>query len=302
MLKFRIFCLTDPDENRIYWYSESKMNERSTIQREVQISGIGIHSGKNVHLRLRPFTEGKIVFRRTDLGNLGLTLDWRKIEAENNSSLVSKECKIQTLEHFLAVLYILGIDSLLVEMDGEEIPIMDGSASPLFNTLLEAGLKALPQKKKSIKILKSFTLEEKEASVSFLPDSEFRITYGIEFDHPLIRRQEASYVVNSNTFRDEIAPARTFGFLKDVPALRTQGLALGGSLENVLVLDEEGIINGPLRFPDEFVRHKILDFIGDLSLTGHPLLGHFKAHKAGHSLHLRAVHFLLENPDLWSFD
>lgn len=278
------------------------MNERGTIQKEVQISGVGIHSGKNVTLRMRPYSEGKIVFRRTDLDNLELTLDWRKIEARNNTSLVSEECRIQTLEHFLAVLYILGIDSLLVDMDGEEIPIMDGSATPLFAALLEAGLKALPQKKKSIKILKSFSLEEEAASVSFLPDSEFRISYGIEFDHPLIKRQQASYAIDSDTFQNEIVPARTFGFLKDVPALRAQGLALGGSLENALVLDEKGIINGPLRFPDEFVRHKILDFIGDLSLTGHPLLGHFKAFKAGHSLHLRAVHALLNNPDFWVFE
>jgi len=277
------------------------MREKCTIQREVRLSGIGIHTGQHVNLRLRPSSEGKIVFRRTDLGNLELALDWRKIEAKNNSSLVSKGCRILTLEHLLGVLFVLGIDSLIVDMDGEEIPIMDGSASPLVKTLLEAGLKILSQKKKSIKILKPFTFQEKEASVSFSPDREFRITYCIEFDHPLIKRQEASFSIDSDKFNKEIAPARTFGFLKDVPSLRDQGLALGGSLENALVLDEKGVINGPLRFPDEFVRHKILDFIGDLSLTEHPLLGHFQAYKAGHNLHVKAVHFLLENKDFWSY-
>ncbi len=277
------------------------MREMRTIQREVRLSGIGIHSGKYVNLRLRPSLEGKIVFCRTDLGNLELVLDWRKIEAKNKTSLVSNGYKVITLEHLLAVLFVLGIDSLIVDMDGEEIPIVDGSASPLVETLLRAGLKILPEQKKSIKILKPFALKENEASVSFSPDTEFRITYRIEFDHPLIKRQEASFCIDLDRFKKEIAPARTFGFLKDVPTLRDQGLALGGSFENALVLDEKGVINGPLRFPDEFVRHKILDFIGDLSLIGHPLLGHFKAHKAGHSVHVKAVQYLLKSKDFWCY-
>lgn len=284
---------------KIGYTDELKMKEIRTIQKEVHFSGIGVHSGKDVNLRLMPSSSGKIVFRRTDLENLELTLDWRRIEARNNTSLVAERCRIQTLEHLLAVLYVLGVDSLIVEMDGEEIPIMDGSASPILEYILEAGFKALPQKKRYIKILKSFSLKEKEASVSFLPDSVFKITYCIEFDHPLINRQEKSFLFDPENFKNEIAPARTFGFLKDVPALRAEGLALGGSLENALVLDEKDVINGPLRFPDEFVRHKILDFIGDLSLTGSPLIGHFKAHKAGHNLHLKAVHFLLKNQEFW---
>lgn len=277
------------------------MKNKYTTQKEVHISGIGIHSGKHVDLRLRPSSLGKIVFRRTDLGNLEFPLDWRKIEAKNNISLVYKGYKIQTLEHLLAVLYILGINSLIIEVEGDEIPIMDGSASPLVQSILKAGVDVLPQKKKSIKILKPFTIQEKEAYVSFFPDRECRMTYFIEFDHPAIKRQERSFLIDLENFIKEIAPARTFGFLKDVPDLRAQGLTLGGSLENAVVLDEKAVINGPLRFPDEFVRHKILDFIGDLSLTGHPLIGHFKAHKAGHNLHLKAVHFLLKSPEFWSY-
>lgn len=277
------------------------MKEKRTTQKEVHISGVGIHSGEYVDLRLSPSSLGKIVFRRTDLGNLELPLDWKKIEAKNNASLVAKGGKIQTLEHLLAVLYILGIDSLIVEINGGEIPIMDGSASPFVSSIFKAGIAVLPQRKKTIKILKPMTVQEKEAYVSFSPDTAFRISYFIEFDHPAIRSQELSFLIDSESFMKEIAPARTFGFLKDVPSLRAQGLALGGSFENAVVLDEREVINGPLRFPDEFVRHKILDFIGDLSLTGHPLIGHFKAHKAGHSLHLKAIHLLFKSQEFWTY-
>ena len=278
-----------------------RMIEKSTIQKEIQLSGIGIHSGKKVDLLLRPSSSGEIIFRRTDLNNLELRLDPKIIETRSSTCLASKGCKIQTLEHFLAVLFMFGIDSLIVEINGDEIPIMDGSASPFVQAILEAGIKLLSEKKKNIKILKPFIIKEKDAAVSFYPDSEFKITYSIEYDHPSIQKQEMSMSVNLKKFVTEIAPARTFGFLKDVPALRDQGLALGGSLENAVVLDENGVISGSLRYPDEFVRHKILDLIGDLSLLGSPLIGHFEAHKAGHMLHLKAIHFILENPEFWTY-
>ena len=273
--------------------------KKCTVAQEIEISGIGIHSGKHVNLRLVPSDSGQIVFRRTDLGNLEIPLDWRKIEAKNSSSLVFSEGKIQTLEHLLAVLYMLGINSLLIEIDGGEIPILDGSALPFVERIQQAGTEILPQKKKSIIIKKHSLIKDGEVYVAFWPEKELKITYYIQFDHPAISSQELSLVVDKQTFIKEIAPARTFGFLKNVPELRAQGLALGGSLENAVVLDEKGVINGPLRFPDEFVRHKIVDFIGDLSLIGYPLCGHFQAHKAGHSLHLKAVKFLLDNPEFW---
>jgi UDP-3-O-[3-hydroxymyristoyl] N-acetylglucosamine deacetylase len=277
------------------------MKEKSTIQKEIHFSGVGVHSGKKVDLLLRPSSSGEITFRRTDLDNLELALDPKKIETKSSTYLVSEECKIQTLEHLLAVLYMLGIDSLIIEINGDEIPIMDGSASPFVQAILSAGIMSLPERKKSIKIIKSSFLEEKDAAFSFSPDSGFKITYSIEYDHPAIQRQELSLSLNLENFIKEVAPARTFGFLKDVPALRAQGLAAGGSLDNAVVLDEKSVISGPLRYPDEFVRHKILDLIGDLSLMGSPLTGHFKAHKAGHSLHLKAIHFLLDNPEFWTY-
>jgi UDP-3-O-[3-hydroxymyristoyl] N-acetylglucosamine deacetylase len=276
------------------------MISKNTIQKEIHLSGVGIHSGKNVDLFLKPSRSGEITFRRTDLDNLELALDPRKIETKSSTYLVSEKCKIQTLEHLLAVLYMSGIDSLIIEINGDEIPIMDGSASPFVQAILNAGVMSLPESKKSIKITKPFSLDEKDAAFSFSPDSDFKITYFIEYDHPAIQKQELSLSLNLENFMKEIAPARTFGFLKDVPALRAQGLAAGGSLDNAVVLDEKSVINGPLRYPDEFVRHKILDLIGDLSLMGSPLIGHFKAQRAGHSLHLKAVHFLLDNPEFWT--
>jgi len=277
------------------------MISKNTIQKEIHLSGVGIHSGKNVDLLLKPSSSGEITFRRTDLDNLELALDPKKIETKNSTYLVSEECKIQTLEHLLAVLYMFGIDSMIIEINGDEIPAMDGSASPFAQAILNAGVMSLPDRKKSIKITKPFSLDEKDAAFSFSPDSDFKITYSIEYDHPAIQKQELTLSMNQENFLKEIAPARTFGFLKDVPALRAQGLAAGGSLDNAVVLDEKSVINGPLRYPDEFVRHKILDLIGDLSLMGSPLIGHFKAQRAGHSLHLKAIHFLLDNPEFWTY-
>jgi len=278
------------------------MIEKSTIQKEIHLSGIGVHSGTNVDLILKPSSSGQILFRRTDLDNLEFILDSKKTETLSSTSLAGEDYKIQTIEHLMAVLYAFGIDSVVIELDGNEIPIMDGSASPFVQAVLKAGIKLLPEKKKVIKILKPFIIEEKEASVSFYPDSDFKITYCIEYDHPAIQKQELSLSINLKNFVTEIAPARTFGFLKDVPALRAQGLALGGSLENAVVLDEKEVISGPLRYPEEFVRHKILDLIGDLSLLGSPVLGHFKAHKAGHALHMKTINFILDSPEFWTYD
>lgn len=278
------------------------MIEKITIQKEIHLSGVGIHSGTNVNLILKPSSSGQILFRRTDLDNLEFSLDSKKIETLSSTSLAGEDYKIQTIEHLMAVLYAFGIDSAVIELNGNEIPIMDGSASPFVQAILKAGIKLLPEKKKVIKILKPFIIKEKEASVSFYPDSDFKITYCIEYDHPVIQKQELSLSINLKNFVTEIAPARTFGFLKDVPALRAQGLALGGSLENAIVLDEKDVISGPLRYPDEFVRHKILDLIGDLCLLGSPVLGHFKALKAGHALHLKAINFILDSPEFWTYD
>jgi UDP-3-O-[3-hydroxymyristoyl] N-acetylglucosamine deacetylase len=202
----------------------------------------------------------------------------------------------------MAALYVLGVDSLDIEIRGGEIPVLDGSAAPLARAIVEAGVVPIRQEKRIVRLLKPHSLEEKEARVSFSPASDLKLSYAIDFPHPLIGRQEISFDLTREAFLREIAPARTFGFLKDVAALQKRGLALGGMLDNAVVLDEAGVISGPLRFRDEFVRHKVLDLIGDLALFGYPLLGHFRAERAGHRLHLLTVLFLLENPDFWAFE
>jgi UDP-3-O-[3-hydroxymyristoyl] N-acetylglucosamine deacetylase len=278
------------------------MIEKRTIQKEVFISGVGIHSGQQISLTLRPSACGRIIFHRLDLGGRQVEVDPWKVESKNSSSLISEDCAIQTVEHLLAVLYILGVDSLEIDLDGGEIPIMDGSALPLAKAILESGFRRMTGGRKTVRILKPYTLQEGQASLSFSPDQDFKLTYVIDFSHPAIGRQAFSFVPTKEGFLTDIAPARTFGFLRDVPELWKKGLAKGGTLENAVLLDDEKVINLPLRFPDEFVRHKILDLIGDLALGRYPLLGHFQACRAGHSLHLETVRFLLRNPDYWAFE
>lgn len=278
------------------------VNKKSTIQKEISFSGVGVHSGKEVTCRLIPSEEGRIVFYRTDLnGDSLLIVDPKKVFAENSTTLIEGDRKIRTIEHLMAVLFVFGIDSLIIHMNGEEIPIMDGSAMPFARAIQKAGIQHFTGEKKVITVCKPFVIREGDAFISGDPDSCLQITYSIEYDHPAIMHQKLNFRVSSDKFIEEIAPARTFGFLKDVPALREKGLALGGSLENAIVLDEKGAVNGPLRFADEFVRHKILDFLGDISLVGFPVAGHFKAHRAGHRLHLKTVRFILDNPEYWVF-
>jgi UDP-3-O-[3-hydroxymyristoyl] N-acetylglucosamine deacetylase len=279
-----------------------KMLKKRTIGRSVTLSGTGIHSGEQVRLTLHPSDSGVVSFRRTDLGGTAEAVDPRRIETGNRSALVSDGTSVQTIEHLLAVLYVMGIDSLDVEVEGGEIPIFDGSAGPLAEEVAGAGVQALPDDKAVARVLKTLVIQEAGASLTITPDEDFRISYRIDFLHPAIGTQSLSLTLTRRAFLEEIAPARTFGFLKDLPELRRKGLALGGSLANALVLDENGVMNGPLRFPDEFVRHKILDLIGDLALFGRPLLGHFQAERAGHGLHVRAVRLLLDSPGSWAPD
>jgi UDP-3-O-[3-hydroxymyristoyl] N-acetylglucosamine deacetylase len=276
--------------------------ETRTLGREISLSGVGVHSGTEAVLSLKPSSRGKLVFRRGDAAGLEIEVDPLKVEVKNAVSLVQGTCVVQTIEHLMAALYVFGIDSLEMELSGPEVPVLDGSGAPFARAVLQAGIKPLPRQRRTVRILKAHTLSENGASLTFSPDPDFRISYGIDFAHPLIGRQELSLALTQKAFLEGIAPARTFGFLKDVPELARRGLAKGGTLENAVVLDDKGVISGPLRYPDEFVRHKILDLIGDLALFGYPLMGHFQAERAGHRLHLKAVRFLLSNPEFWTFD
>ncbi len=276
------------------------MIPKKTIKEEIAFSGIGIHSGKDVEISLKPSDSGEIIFMRTDIGNTEFRIELENVRSKNCMMLVTEKGKIQTLEHLLAVLWVHGIDSLVVELNQEEIPIMDGSALPFVQAIRKAGIRDLLLKKGPVRIIKPFIIQKEGASISAEPDAMLRITYHIDFAHPCIMKQEMSIIVDPDDFDRDIAPARTFGFVDHVSDLQERGLALGGSLKNAVVLDKSGVISGELRFPDEFVRHKILDFIGDLSLVGFPLTGHFVVKKAGHGLHLQAVRFLLDNPEYLS--
>ena len=279
------------------------MVQKKTIKNEICLVGIGVHSGKPVRLVLRPSNKGKIVFRRRDLGGLEMAVDPGRVEALNSTAIAGRRFKVRTVEHLLASLFAAGIASVVVELDADEIPILDGSALPFVRALETGGTRSLPGNVPILRIRKPFAVEECGASVIVEPAAKgegFRLAYTIEYPHPLIGRQTRGLSLTPETFAGEIAPARTFGFIKDVEALHGRGLARGSSFENTVVLDSERVMNGPLRFPDECVRHKLLDLVGDLALLGRPLAGRFTAHKAGHRLHLQVVRFLLGHPDFWT--
>jgi len=278
------------------------MIQKTTLATAVTFSGPGIHSGRTVHLSLQPSQAGEIVFRRLDLGGAEIRLEPRTVATANASNLVSGSTRVETVEHLLAALSGCGVDSLLVELDGGEVPILDGSAGPFGRAIADVGLVPLAEPRRTLVLLEPFTLEEGSAALEAFPSAALSVAYTISFDHPAIGTQTIDVEIAPDVFLRDIAPARTFGFLRDVAELRSRGLARGGSLDNAIVLDETSVLNGPLRFPDEFVRHKVLDFLGDLFLLGVPVRGRFMARRAGHGLHLQAVRFLLDHPDLWTWE
>ncbi len=279
------------------------MNSQRTLRRPVSCSGIGLHSGNKVTLSLKPApADYGIRFQRSDLGGLEIPATVTHLGGIRLATGLTREAvSVETVEHLLAALTALGIDNVIVELNTPEVPIMDGSAAPFVYLILnEAGVKRLPAPKKFLKVLRPISLSQGDKRIALYPSDHFKVTYSISFDHPLIRHQSRTMKITDETFVEEIAPARTFGFLKEVEMLRQKGLALGGSLDNAIVLGETGVLNSnALRFEDEFVRHKILDVIGDLSLVGYPVLGHLVAHRGGHALHTAFAARILEEVDAW---
>jgi UDP-3-O-[3-hydroxymyristoyl] N-acetylglucosamine deacetylase len=208
--------------------------------------------------------------------------------------------KVDTVEHLLAALVSLGIDNVTVELNSPEVPIMDGSSAPFIYLIQEAGIKKQAQRRRYLKVHRPISLSRGDKRIALYPSEHFKVTYSIAFDHPLLRHQARTIRITADTFVEEIAPARTFTFLKEVEMLRQQGLALGGSLENAVVIGETGVLNNGLRFDDEFVRHKILDVIGDMALVGHPVIGHLVAHRGGHGLHTEFAARVLEEREAWT--
>jgi len=276
---------------------------QKTLRKEIECAGIGLHSGVRVAMRMRPAPPNSgIVFRRVDLGGAEIPALQEHLERSNLATTLAKgEASIGTVEHVLAAAAGLGIDNLIVEVEGIEVPILDGSAAPFIYLMHEAGIKVQQAPRQFIKIQEPLRIEEGDKFVAIYPSDRFKISYSIDFEHPLIGEQRQTFVVTPRCFTEQIAPARTFGFLREVEALRRAGLALGGSMENAVVVGDNSILNNQLRFEDEFVRHKILDAIGDLMLAGAPLLGHVVAHRAGHALHAGLVETIQAARDSWRF-
>jgi UDP-3-O-[3-hydroxymyristoyl] N-acetylglucosamine deacetylase len=277
------------------------MDAQRTIRRPISCVGIGLHSGNKVQLSLKPAgADSGIRFRRTDLGNLDVPATIHHLAGiQLATGLARDQVSVETVEHLLSALVSLGIDNVVIELNSPEVPIMDGSAAPFVYLIQEAGVKTLAQPRKYLKITRPITLSRGEKRIALYPSDQFKVTYSISFDHPLLRHQARSLHITEHSFIEEIAPARTFTFLKDVEMLRQNGLALGGSLDNAIVLGETGVLNNALRFEDEFVRHKILDAVGDLALVGRPVIGHLVAHRAGHALHTEFAAKVLEEQGSW---
>ncbi len=269
---------------------------QKTIKSEISVSGVGIHTGKKINIRLIPAKRDTgIVFYRTDRGlSIKAKLPF-VIDTSLATTIGIDGVKIRTVEHLLASLYVFGITNIIIEIDGSEIPVMDGSAIDFAKTILKTGIAKQGKTIPSLKITKPIFYEEARSKIIAKPYKGFKITYKIFYEHPLILEQSLSIEINEQNFLSDIAPARTFGFLKDIQYLLQNGFARGGSLENALVLDEKGVLGGKLRFRDEFVRHKILDAIGDLSLLGYPVKGHFIIEKGGHTAHVNFLKHLIES-------
>ncbi len=281
------------------------MIRQRTLKNIIRATGIGLHSGEKVYLTLRPAAvDTGIVFRRMDLDPVVEIPALAKNVGETTMSttLVKGDVKVDTVEHLLSAMAGLGIDNAYVELSASEVPIMDGSAGPFVFLIQSAGLEEQDAPKEFIRILREVTVEDGEKRATFVPFEGFKVGFEIEFDHPVFagRTQTACVDFSSTSFVKEVSRARTFGFMRDIEFLRTHNLALGGSVDNAIVVDEDSVLNEDgLRYEDEFVKHKILDAIGDLYLLGKSLIGEFRGYKSGHALNNLLLRTLLEQPDAW---
>ncbi len=271
---------------------------RRTLKRAVGCTGIGLHSGRPVRLDLKPAPAGHgLRFLRSDVG-VEIPASLAYLSRQDHATTLCRDgVSVETVEHLLAALYALAIDDAQIEVSGPEIPVLDGSAAPFVILIHEAGTRPQKEPRQYLKITRPVEVVRGNKSARLLPSEHFEIRYTIGFEHPLLRHQEYETRITAETFVDELAPARTFGFLRDVETMRRNGLALGGSLENAVVIGETGVLNNALRFEDEFARHKAMDAVGDLALLGHPLLGRLEAVKAGHALHAAVAQKLLATPE-----
>jgi len=279
----------------------SVMRLQRTIQNELVFEGRGLHTGAEVTMRLRPAPrDSGIVFYRSDKDayiNANIT---SVSDTAFATTLSNGTAKVKTVEHLMAAVSGLGVDNLLVEINGPELPILDGSSQPFVDAILAGGIARQASNRPYMKVTKPVVFKEGDSEIAVFPYDGRMITYQINFDHHLLGHQQLCLELCDNSFMNEVAPARTFGFLKDVEYLKSRGLAMGGSLDNAIILDDNGVLNPTgLRFKDEFIRHKVLDFIGDISLGGFPIFGHFVVNRSGHTTNTRFLKHFLSNPDCW---
>lgn len=288
------------------------MAYEQTIRSEVSCSGIGLHSGAPVTLKIIPAPAGTgVVFRRVDLDGFEIEATGRNVaKVSYATSLMKKGVLISTTEHLLSAFIGMGVDNAIVEIDNLELPILDGSAQPFVDMVMSAGIKQQRRKRAYMRILKEVEVRDGDKFIAVYPAEGYSVSYAIDFKHPLIgkerfevelmgRNADGLPDLDGDFYRRDIAKARTFGFLHEAEAMRKMGLIRGASEKNAIVLTHEGVANGPLRYPDEFVRHKVLDLIGDLALLGHRILGRVVADRAGHAMHTALVSRLLRDHSLW---
>lgn len=283
------------------------MIRQRTLKNMIRATGVGLHTGEKVYLTLRPAAvDTGIVFRRVDLPEpVEIKAAPHHVsDTRLSSTLENGDVRVSTVEHLMSALAGLGIDNIYIDLTSPEVPIMDGSAGPFVFLLQSAGIEEQNAPKKFIRIKKSVQVVDGDKWVRFEPYEGFRIDFTIDFSHPVLDSSSQRVTVDfaTTSYVKEVSRARTFGFMHDVEMLRSQGLALGGSLDNAIVMDEFRILNSDgLRYEDEFVKHKVLDAIGDLYLLGHPLIGAFTGYKSGHSLNNRLLRCLLSDAEAWEF-
>jgi len=275
--------------------------QEQTIRLAVECSGVGLHSGAPVFMRIRPASPGTgIVFSRTDLDGFQVEAISRNVaRVSYATSLMKKGVLISTTEHLLSAFIGLGIDNAIVELDNLELPILDGSALPFVELIQKAGIRRQRRPRKYLKMIREVEMREGNKFISVYPADSYSVSYSINFPHPLIGKETFQVELSNGSYLRKIAGARTFGSREDEKAMRNMGLIRGASRENCIVLTRDGIENGPLRFPDEFVRHKVLDLVGDLALLGKPILGKIVADRAGHAMHTALVSRILRDKTLW---
>ena len=283
------------------------MIQQRTLKNVIHATGVGLHTGEKVYLTLRPAAPNTgVVFRRVDLPEpVDLKADPYLVGDTRLSSCLERDgVRVSTVEHLMSALAGLGIDNVYVDVSAAEVPIMDGSAGPFVFLLQSAGIEEQAVAKRFIRILKPVSVSDRDKSARFEPHNGFKIEFSIDFDHPVFDNSAKSVCVDfaATSYVKEVSRARTFGFMHEVEWMRGQGLALGGSLDNAIVLDEYRVLNNDgLRYDDEFVKHKVLDAIGDLYLLGHPVIGAFIAHKSGHALNNQLLRRLLQEKSAWEY-